>query len=994
MVKFHLPKNEKFFKKLFNNQYDAPLLVQDLQDSDQNAFLQSFASIALYHPDLIILFSPDGEIVMQNREFPQPFNFFPKNKQDFKKVVSHTFTSVFDKAFKHAQNGKSEKHEIVIQDRNENSIDTIITFIPVKWTRDDVQLICLIIENVTKINQLIKELSLKESHLSQTQEIANIGSWEYIFDEDKFKCSDYFYEIFGVNKSESLSLDNLFTLVHPDDNQSSYQKVMASRDNQTGLVNEFRIYHGKSKELRYLKVRAEMITENESVNKLVGVVIDETASKRLENRIKNTNKQLKHILNHVGFGAWLKEYPTGKFVYLSKGLEEIFQISLEEIHHNPELWEESIHPNHKELVCSKQLLLEQGESIEHQYQITLRDGTTKWIYDQTIPWMKNNGEIKYLFGIVTDITSKKEMEEKLNYLATHDPLTGLPNQNSLSEKLDISCENAQPFALLYLNIDRLNIINDSLGYQIGEQVLKKIADRISNNLPDKDYIARIDSNNFVIIINYKNKKDVFTFAQQVTEGVEKPLVVNDYDLHLTASMGISFFPDNGNHKQSLLENARTALYHAKQQGKSNFQVYSFSNTVSSYKQYTLEKDMRKAIINEEFELYYQPQVEPEKGLIQGAEVLLRWNHEEWGLVSPGEFIPLAEENHLINQISDWVIRKVCAQLREWKDHNYPIRPISINISPIRFMKKGLVEFVQEHLELYQLSGTYLHFEITENSLLKNGEHVLSTLKGLKDLGVKIAIDDFGTGYASLSYLHEFHADFIKIDKSFVENLHNENHNDKAIVSAILHLANGLNIQTIAEGVEVYEQFEYLKQKECDFIQGYLYSKPVPLKEFDKMLKVGYLKPSKPKPLRKPDIERRKYYRFCFPYYVPGNMTIAEINKRKVNLGSTKILIVNIGAGGIKMLSSLKLPIQSNMIFQFKFTIMDTEFNLNGKLIWKDEAKGDTFFYGVSFHISETEKEKLVHLVNKMTVIHKQQKEIPDTPVVYENAVLFLQNRHS
>ena len=416
----------------------------------------------------------------------------------------------------------------------------------------------------------------------------------------------------------------------------------------------------------------------------------------------------------------------------------------------------------------------------------------------------------------------------------------------------------------------------------------------------------------------------------------------------------------------------------------NYKLQPDSNN-SSNKELLFEKEMAKAIENEDFEIYYQPQVNTE-GIIYGAEALLRWNHHEWGSVSPGEFIPLAEETQLINPISDWVIKKVCSQLSNWKDKGLDVRPVSINLSPVRLMEDGLVEFVTQQLEMNNIPSTYLEFEITENTLLKIDESVLSTLEELKELGIKIAIDDFGTGYSSIEYLREVHADTLKIDQVFIKNMSTTNKKDVAIVSSILHLAKGLNMRVVAEGVEEYEQFHFLKQKECDYIQGYLFSKSVPADMYEKLLRIGYIKPVKYGV--KLERERRKYFRFEFPFPVLGEMTIIEVNNRRVDVGATEILIKDISLGGLKVQSTLKLPINTDFKFRLKFFVMDEQFNIEGAVQWKDEAKGDTFLYGIAFNLTQMDDDRLAPIINKMSALRNSNQEIPGTEFIYDDSLFF------
>ncbi|WP_368858640.1 EAL domain-containing protein [Oceanobacillus saliphilus] len=596
--------------------------------------------------------------------------------------------------------------------------------------------------------------------------------------------------------------------------------------------------------------------------------------------------------------------------------------------------------------------------------------------------------------MVLDVSDELEMHDQLNFLAHHDALTKMPNRHGLYDKLDTLCQEEHPFALLYLDLDRFNVINDSLGYHVGDELLKEVASGIRAIVPKEGYISRIGGTDFVIVIENDPLKDsISSLADQLMQHIQKPVTVQDFEIQITTSIGISFFPEHGKSKLELIENSRSSLYHAKRQGKNNYKIYFDMKDISSYKKYILDRDMRKGLINEEFEIYYQPKVNTD-GVLVGAEALLRWNHHEWGLVSPEDFIPIAEENHFINDLGDWVIKDVCIQLKKWKEKDVTLRPIAINISPIRLMKKGLVEYVKQQLELYQIPGNYLEFEITEESLLKSDITVLSTLEDLKSIGATIAIDDFGTGYSSFKTLREIPADTLKIDKVFIQHITDENKVDAAIVSSSLHLAKGLGLKILAEGVEEYEQLEFLKQKECDFIQGYLFSKPVVLETFEQMLQTGYLSPSKKKLSKKPEIERRAFYRFEFPYRVLGNMTITEVKNRKVNLGATPILIENISLGGIKIVSLLRLPINSDMKFMFAFTLMNELFELEGTLIWKDDAKGDTFFYGVTFNLTVQDEDRLAPIINQMSALQHATKQIPDTDFVYEDSFSYLRKLHS
>ncbi|MDN4494630.1 EAL domain-containing protein [Ureibacillus aquaedulcis] len=724
------------------------------------------------------------------------------------------------------------------------------------------------------------------------------------------------------------------------------------------------------------------LKENSDINHKHAAPLDE---KGIESEIDN----FQYIFDHLSSGIWMREEIHGELVYASKGFEEILQIPLTKIYDTPSLRFQMVHPMHKKEVAANFELVAKGQSVQMLYPITDGKGQKKWLLEQIIPRVKEEGSVTQIFGMITDVTHEMDIEEKLNFLANYDSLTRLPNQKSLFEQLDNYCREGMNFALLYLDIDRFYIINNSLGYQIGDEALKKIALRLSDLTPQDGYLARLNSNDFILLVkNYDDEKEVYQLAEKILRSFEEPITIQDYVLHMTTSIGITFFPEEGDRRLTLLENAHTALYQAKRQGKNNYQLFSHSRDIPSYKKYVLDRDMRQALLNEEFTLYFQPQVEPSKGFIVGAEVLIRWQHPQWGDVSPAEFIPLAEENHMVNQITDWEIERVCAILHEWKQKGYRLYPVSINISPMRFMKKGLVEFVQTQLEKYDVKPHYLQLEITESSLLKTDQTVLTILKELKSLGVKVAVDDFGTGYSSLDYLRKIKPDTMKIDKTFISNIKSDSEIDKGVIASILFLGKRLDMKVVAEGVEEKDQLEFLKHNECDMIQGFLFSEPVAKEKYEKMMQVGYLKAVQ-KSKRKGSLrENRKFYRFELPVHIQGEMTIAEVNDQVVQVGSTPILIENLSLGGIRILSNLKLPVNSNMKFKFEFKVLSEVIEVCGKLRWIEEELPNVYSYGVLFNLNRTLEDHLARLINRMTTLRIKNQPIPDTEFVYDQVTKF------
>ena len=831
-------ENDMNYQK-FNQLFSGRNLNQEVNKD----FFNYFTSLTNNHPNIVIVLSKFGKVLSSNNNKLQALLGKPVvTNKDFQQFLYGDNVNLLENTFNKTLQGHAEKCSIEIKNNLNKTLFLDLTFIPIIIGEDVVGVYLIVTDNTDK-TVMKQELMLWENHLNYAQQIAEIGSWEYYFNEDKLICSKNFYKMFGIDDQKYISIDEPFKQIHPEDLNISLQYLKKSISDGEHYTHKVRVYHRKTKELKHFKVHAEVFAEEGKPAKIFGIIKDETYQTLLKKQLIEQNEEYKSIFDTLTSGIWMREKIGGKFLFASKGLEEILEIPLSTLYEDSKAWYNMIQPVHlPELENGKKKMMN-GQSFQWIYRINSGNGNTKWLLEEVVPRLDNHGQITNIFGLVTDITYEIEKEHKINYLSNFDNLTGLPNQQSLFKKLDDMCESDDPFAILYFDLDRFNIINDSLGYFIGDETLKFIADRLEKIMPKDSYLARLSSNDFIMIIkNFVNKKEVLQYAKTVIKKIREPFTIQDYELNISTSIGITFYPEEGKEKLTLLKNAHTALYKAKKEGKSTYQLSSDEGDISTYKKYALDRDMRKAISNEEFELHFQPQVETGNGSLCGAEALIRWNHKEWGLVSPGEFIPLAEENHMINGITDWVIEKVCQLLKEWKEKGLPIIPIAINIPPIRFMKKGLYQHVKTQLERFGIDPFYLEFEITEDTLLNIESSVYSTIQSLKDLGIRIAVDDFGTGYASLASIRKFKPNKIKIDKIFIDNINNEDKVDNGIICATLNLAKSLEMNVVAEGVEEFEQLKFLKKNDCDVIQGYLFSKPVKKEAFEHILKVGYLSP--------------------------------------------------------------------------------------------------------------------------------------------------------
>ncbi|VAW87345.1 diguanylate cyclase/phosphodiesterase (GGDEF & EAL domains) with PAS/PAC sensor(s) [hydrothermal vent metagenome] len=444
--------------------------------------------------------------------------------------------------------------------------------------------------------------------------------------------------------------------------------------------------------------------------------------------------------------------------------------------------------------------------------------------------------------VFSDVTEARCMAQQMEYQATHDALTNLPNRALLHMQLQKAIartiRTGQQFALLFVDLDRFKAVNDGLGHTSGDTLLKAVGLRLKASSRKSDTVARFGGDEFVIILeNIHHEKQAASIARKIHKTLETPYTIEGRECFISASIGISLFPGDGQDAETLLKNADAAMYQAKEKGRNNIQYYSQEMNVHSKERLLLEEELRHAVERQQLVLHYQPQMEFKTGKVLGVEVLLRWQHPRLGLVAPAEFISLAEETGLIVSIGQWVMQTAAAQSKSWQENGLPQLKMAINLSPRQFMEQGITDMIVDILEQNRLDPRYLELEITENLIMRDMDSTIDTLQSLKSMGVQLAIDDFGTGYSSLSYLKRFPIDCLKIDQSFVRDI-DTNPDDAAITLAIIAMAHSMKLKVIAEGVETKAQFNYLKSHSCDEVQGYYFSRPLPANEIVTILKAS------------------------------------------------------------------------------------------------------------------------------------------------------------
>lgn len=434
-----------------------------------------------------------------------------------------------------------------------------------------------------------------------------------------------------------------------------------------------------------------------------------------------------------------------------------------------------------------------------------------------------------------EMSIRRRTEDRIRHLVYYDDLTGLPNRRMFRERLAEKVEKAEEhtgLAVIYVDIDRFKLVIDSLGHDYGDILLLQVAERLTHVVGKDDFIARMERDEFALFFPHIDEESaVIELAQRIDQLIAPPFMLKNYHIHITVSIGISMRKCRNESAEDLMRRADIALSRAKEMGKNNYQIFTPAMNISTIERLTMENDMRQALNNNEFELYYQPQVDTESGNVICFEALLRWNHPTKGLIQPDKFIPLAEETGMIVWIGEWVIYEACRQNKAWQDEGYPSVPVSVNLSTRQFHQSDLSDKIKNILKETGLEAKYLELEITE-SVMMDFDRAVESFQKMQHLGVAISIDDFGTGYSSLSYLKKMPINKLKIDRSFVRDvLHNMN--DAAIVATIISMARNLKLRVIAEGVETLEQMKYLCRNHCDELQGYFFSPPLPAEQISK-----------------------------------------------------------------------------------------------------------------------------------------------------------------
>ncbi|MFW0753449.1 EAL domain-containing protein [Pseudomonas sp. H11T01] len=683
-----------------------------------------------------------------------------------------------------------------------------------------------VLQRSQELDAANQALSKSEARLGLALKASELGLWDWNLQTDEVHHTQL-KELFGLEPEfVTAMLSHLKPRLHPQDLLPLKRALVEHLKGRTeDYLIEYRVRHGDGHWV-WIEDRGRAVErgENGRVIRMVGTRRDISASKELEEQ----RRLAATVFEAASEGIVIFD-PNYALIAVNQAFSRVTGYQIEDM----------LGRNVVELPCSRDArrhysvihqALEQHGSWQGELVEARKNGE---LYPQ---WLQLNvvrdvrGNVSHIVGFFADLSARRESEERMRYLTHYDELTGLANRSLFRERLNEAHhrmrQGGRSLALLHINLDRFKLLNDSLGHEVADQLLQKMARRLVNALPEADTIARLSGDEFAVLFDaYGNLSSLARVATRLATKLRLPLTVEGHELVVSASMGISMLPDNAREISALVSQSNMAMQHAKHLGGNNFQFYTESLQASTLEHLQLENQLRKAIEERQLKVFYQPKLCLATGRLNAAEALVRWDHPTMGRVPPSDFIGLAEETGLIGPIGEFVLRQACWQACEWQRQGLePIR-VSVNLSVHQLRQGKLVSLVRQVLEETGLAPHYLELELTESQLLDSVEHIIATFQQLRDLGVKLAIDDFGTGYSSLSYLKRIPVDYVKIDQAFIRGLA-EGSEDAAITRAIIAMAHGLSLKVVAEGVERPEQLEFLKAEGCDEVQGYLISRPV------------------------------------------------------------------------------------------------------------------------------------------------------------------------
>jgi diguanylate cyclase (GGDEF)-like protein/PAS domain S-box-containing protein len=737
------------------------------------------------------------------------------------------------------------KRESVNTRKNGELFPVQLTSIAIKNAKGEPIGIIAACEDITERKQVEEMLQRSEEHFRSLIE----NSLDIVIILDKKGAITYTspsIERFLGYKPEELLGKSGFNFILPGDlPRAMYDFGKAIITKEVNIPNAFRVRHKDGSE-RILEGVGRNLFDNPAVAGFVINARDVSERKQAEMALRASEAQLSNALRIAHLGHWEYDVASDLFTFNDQ-FYAIFRTTAEEVGgytmSSAQYAQRFVHPDDISVVSDEiQKAIESDDPLykRHiEHRIIYADGEIGYISVRYFVVKDDQGKTVKTYGANQDITERKKAEDRIEYLAYYDALTGLPNRTLFVDRLKQGLARAdfhkRLIAVLIIDIDRFKSINDTYGTEIGDRVLKEVAGILSGSVREGDTVARLGSDEFgIVLVDIAHSGDIVGVVETIMNNTSKPIQFNGKEIVMTLSIGISVCPDDGKDVDELIKNAELAFSKAKQQGRKSYKFYTEDMNVKASELLELEKNLLNAIKENEFILHYQPYWDINTKKITGMEALIRWQSKDKGLMPPGSFIPVLEDTGMIIEVGEWILRAAIRQTKEWQDKGHPVVPVSVNLSLIQFRQEGLTEMVDRVIREHGFYPSLLTLEITESAFMQDFEFTRSVLQKFKDIGISISVDDFGTGYSSLSYLKKLPIDNLKIDISFIREIETDP-DTASIVTAIISMAHTLNLKTIAEGVETEGQWKILRLLRCDMGQGYYYSKPLPAEDAEKML---------------------------------------------------------------------------------------------------------------------------------------------------------------
>jgi diguanylate cyclase (GGDEF)-like protein/PAS domain S-box-containing protein len=674
------------------------------------------------------------------------------------------------------------------------------------------------------------------SHLAKAI-ISSAGVGIYIIQNGKFVyVSELYQKLSGYMDTELIGTYSLGN-IYPDDREMVREEAIKCLKGESFEPYEYRFVKKNNEVMWVLETITPIFYKEDRAT--LGSFMDINERKRMEKALRQSEEKYRTILESIQEGYFEVDL-NGNFTFCNDSMSRLTGHSKEDLlgmNHKQFTNEETA----KEVFQAFDEVYTTGEpSKGFDWQIIRKDGGEGFVEASVTLQKDSSGKPTGFKGMLRDITERKRTEQQINYMATHDVLTGLPNRLMFSQLLNQAIRSAQrhkkQLAVFFIDLDRFKTINDSLGHEAGDRLLKEMARRFKRSLRTIDVVGRLGGDEFIILTEeVEELSQIANVAHKILTTTIQPMSLQGEECRVTASIGISMYPGNGTDEQTLIKNADMAMYFAKEEGKNNYQFYSKDIQSLSNKRFSIETNLRRALERNELSLKYQAKVDFKTGMITGVEALLRWENPSLGSITPTQFIPVAEETGLIVPIGRWVMKTACAQNVAWQRQGLPPVCMAVNLSLRQLMDDNLLEDIKAAFVDSGLAPNLLELEITESMLMHNSARLIALLTDIKKMGVRLAIDDFGTGYSSLAQIKNFPIDTLKVDRSFIRNLPKDSE-DRAITKAIIAMGKALNLTVVAEGVETQEQKDFLRDLICDEMQGFHFSKPIAPDKFADLLR--------------------------------------------------------------------------------------------------------------------------------------------------------------